>query len=133
MICHFPGIFDEKLVGYVWGDETLLGIILIQFQMKIMEQLLLFCANHYASQLVIYVEDDQDEVLGIYREFLYTEYLLLNQTNDNTQLTIPTHQYTFQNWSKFMNKVTLKFGQTLWQKQRTNPAVRHYLKTHPFG
>ena len=129
MICHFPNISDEKLNDYVWKDETLLGMILIQFQMKIMEQLLAFCANQYASNLVLYIDDAEIESLEIYREFLFTEGYPLPQTADNSEIIIPTNKQAIQKWTKYVNKINIEFRQTLWREQRLNPAIRQYLKT----
>ncbi len=131
VICHYPIIPDDDLNHYVWEDETLLGITLIQFQMKLMEQLLLFCTNHNASQLKIYADDGQEETLGIYREYLYANGSNLDRSGDNAQIIMPMCQQVSQDWLSFMNKVTLDFRQTLWRDQRTNPAIRHYLKHHP--
>jgi hypothetical protein len=50
VICHFPYVDDEDLLAAIGEDETLYGIVMIQFQMSILEQLFSFCANHYASK-----------------------------------------------------------------------------------
>ena len=133
MICHFPNISDEKLNDYVWGNETLLGMILIQFQMKIMEQLLTFCENQYASSLVVYADDTEADSLGIYREFLFTDGYSLPRVVDNPKIIIPINEQTNQKWAEYRTKVDSQFRQTLWREQRLNPAIRQYLKTHLLG
>src|SRR3990167_948898 len=70
VICHFSPINYESLNKLIMEDETLYSLILIQFQMKVMEQLLLFCSDQCASQLTIYMDDDQAGKFGIYESFL---------------------------------------------------------------
>jgi hypothetical protein len=133
VICHFPNISDEKLNDYVWEDEILLGMILIQFQMKTMEQLLVFCSNQHASNLIIYTDDTEAESLEIYREFLLTEGRSLSQVTDNFEIIIPINEQIVQKWDQYMKKVNIQFRQTLWREQRLNPAIHQYLKIHPLG
>jgi len=133
VICHFPNISDEKLNDYVWKDETLLGMILIQFQMKVIRQLLTFCANQHASNLVVYTDDARSESLGIYREFLFTEGYFIPETESNPEIIIPTNSQAIEKWDNYMNKVNIQLHQTLWREQSLNPAIRQYLKTHPLG
>lgn len=131
VICHFPKIAVEQFRSYIDEDDTLYGIIMIQFQMKILEQLFLFCATHYASKLIIYTDDTQADELEIYQNFLTYESQTLTQNGEQTEMIIPADPQTFKDWIDFMDRVTLKLRQTLWQDQRTNFAIRQYLKTHP--
>jgi hypothetical protein len=133
VICHFPKISDEILNAFVWEDDTLYAIVMIQFQLKILKQLFLFCATHFASTLIIYSDDDQAEDLEIYRDFLAYEDLDYIPKGDITEMVIPTNINAYEVFSEFMDIITLKFKQSLWQYQRINPAFNHYLKFHPFG
>ena len=133
VICHFPIIEGDELNSLVEEDETLFGMIMIQFQMKIMEQLLLFCGNHSANTLVIYTDDVQAEELEIYYDFLGQKDQVINERGEVTELIIPSHREAFDNWIDFMDEVNLKFRQTLWSEQSTNPTIREYLKYHPLG
>lgn len=130
VICHFPNISNEKLDDLVEGDETLLGMILVQFQMKILEQLLLFCATHYASKLVIFVDDAQADELEIYRDFLAYEDQTITPQGEKTEMIIPADREAFDQWIDFMEDVTIKFRQTLWREQKNNLAIRQYLERH---
>lgn len=131
VICHFPQICDLELSQFVEEDETLLGILMIHFQMKIFEQLLIFCSSHYAFKLIIYPDETYCEYLGIYREFLTcgAYNLEFDETND---ITVPINQQIHADWSDYMNQICLRLRQTLWQNQRKNFAIKNYLKTHPF-
>lgn len=56
----------------------------------------------------------------------------ISESGIRTQLVIPTNQKTFDRWSKHMAEVTHKFRRTLWADQRTNPILRHYLKSDSY-
>jgi hypothetical protein len=133
VVCHFPEILDEQLNTFIWEDETLYAIVLIQFQMKLMKELLIFCKNHHVSRLVIYPDDAQTEDFGIFQDFLIVEDLKCDEEDDKTKMVIPTTPETYDNWIEFMYEANLRFQQTLWRNQRKNPAIRHYLISHPFG
>jgi len=131
VICHFPNISDEKLQDLIWLDDTLYGIIMIQFQIKLLEQLLLFCATHYASKLIIFADDVQADALGVYQDFLTYKDQTLIYKGEKTEMVIPADRATFDAWIDFMEKITIDFRQTLWREQRSNPIIRQYLKNHP--
>lgn len=131
VICHFPNISDEKLQDHIWFDDTLYGIIMIQFQIKLLEQLLLFCATHYASKLIIFTDDVQADALGVYQDFLTYKDQILTYKGEKTEMVIPADRATFDAWIDFMEKITIDFRQTLWREQRSNPIIRRYLKNHP--
>jgi hypothetical protein len=131
VICHFPHIDDEKLSYSIDHDETLLGIVTIQFQMKVLEQLLKFCENHHASRLIIYADDDYYDYLGIYREFISCG--THNQDEcENTELAFTVDSQLIGDWKDYMNHINISFRQTLWQHQKGNFAIKNYLRKHPF-
>ena len=133
IICHFPKIADAQLKELVWEDVTLYGIIMVIFQMNILKQLLLFCAAHNASNLVIFADDAEAGELGIYRDFLYHKVQTSKPNGDNTEMIIPADRETFDAWMDFMEDVTIRFRQILWTGQKTNPAIHHYLKSRPLS
>jgi hypothetical protein len=132
VICHLPEISDEMLNAFIWEDDTLYAITMIQFQMRILKELLTFCTNHYAEKLVMYLEEDLVDEFGIYQDFLVYEDQIQNQEEGLTKMIIPVNSEIMEEWMDFMNQATLRFQQTLWQFQRKNPAIQHYLKSHPF-
>lgn len=133
VVCHFPQIEDEQMSKFIGEDETLYYTILLEFQMKVFKQLLMFCATHYAAALTIYSDDTQTDNLAIYRDVLNFENQVLVQNEDPTEIIIPLNQYTVDVFANFMDQVTLELQQTLWKDQRANSAIRYYLKSHPFG
>lgn len=130
VICHFPIIKGEQLKDFVEEDEILFGMFMIQFQMKILEHVLLFCASHYASKLLIFVDDAQADELEIYRDFLSHEDQTITSHGEKTEMVIPADRETFDQWVDFMEEVNIKFQQTLWREQKNNPIIRQYLENH---
>jgi hypothetical protein len=131
VICHFPQILDEDLFNFVEEDEILLGIIMIQFQMKILTHLLNFCMTHYATNLIIYPDDTYNDYLGIYREFLSVDGHAYEK-DAHAEVELPINQQIIDDWASFMDHINLKFRQSLWRDQRRNQAIKNYLKHHPF-
>jgi hypothetical protein len=132
VICHFPPIDDALLNKLVMEDETLYSFILIQFQMKVMEQLLLFCSDQCASQLTIYMDDDQAEKFGIYESFLVRQDKIVTVNGEQqTEMVMPADQETFDVWVDFMDQTRQNFQQTLWKDKKINPVIPFYLKSDP--
>jgi hypothetical protein len=131
VICHFPPIQDGHLNKLVMEDETLFGLILVQFQMRVMEQLFLFCSDQCASQLIIYMDDDQAEKFGVYESFLRRQGKVLTINGEQTEMVMPADQKTFDAWVDFMDKTCQNFRQTLWKDQKENPVIQFYLKSDP--
>jgi hypothetical protein len=127
VICHFPEISGEALSAFIEEDETLYGIIMTQFQMKIMNELLHFSARNNASNLVLYSDDSSGNTFMVYRDFFISE-----DEEDPQEMIIPLNHELNAKWADYTAQIFLKFAQTLWQGQRWNPAIRHYLETHPF-
>ncbi|MGV8947665.1 MAG: hypothetical protein ACOH1N_14655 [Lutibacter sp.] len=130
VFCHFPTLSDEGLNNFVAEDQSLCDIIMVQFQMKILEQLLLFCATHNASSLVIFADDVQADDLGVYQDFLTYEDQTFTSKGEKTEMVIPADRETFDAWIDFMDQTNGKFKQSLWRDQKTNPIIRQYLKMH---
>jgi hypothetical protein len=132
VVCEFSAISDEELDDFIWEDETLLGTILIQYQMRILEKLLTFCANHDAARLHLIIDEEESEKFGIYEDFICYETTFLSQETKKKMMTIPIEAKTFDGWLEFMENAHKKLIQALWADQRANPAIRHYLQSNPF-
>jgi len=127
VVCDFPPTLDESN-KYLNEDEDLYGLIALQFQMKILKELFLFCTQHDASQLAIYMDDNQAEGFGIYQDFLAYSEETLTGNGEKAKMVIPTDYKVFDKWNSFMAETNLKFEQNLWRNQRLNSAIRRYLK-----
>lgn len=128
VVCHFPTILNQPN-KFLEEDEDLYGSIVIQFEINVLEYLFLFCANHQAPQLIIHMDDGQSEGFGIYQEFLILCGGTLTEDDKKTKMVIPTNRDAFEKWRSFMAEANLKLEQGLWHEQRTNPAIRRYLKS----
>ena len=142
VICHFPKIDnDVQLKEFVWGDAILYRIVMVTFQMNILNQLFLFCETHKASKLVIFA-DNADE-LEIYQDFLahkdksksldLTGGKREEEKGEQTGIVIPVDKETLDIWAGFMKAVSIRFRQTLRDGQKTNPAIQHYLRFRPLS
>lgn len=131
VICRFPDMPAEGLYKIVGEDETLLGMVLIQFQLKVLESILLFCAEHLAIKLLVYTTyiTEEDHVLGVYSNLATREDVVHTQDGDKVQITMPAGSRTFDKLVDLMDDVRLRFTQGLWREQRTNPVIRRYLKS----
>lgn len=127
-ICDFSPTLNESN-KYLDEDETLYGIIAVQFQMKVLKELFLFCAKHEASELTIYMDDDQAEGFEIYQDFLIYCDEALTEKGEKTKMVISTSREIFDKWCSFMTEINLKLEQDLWREQRFNPVIRGYLKS----
>lgn len=133
VVCHFPDMPAEVLFAMIEEDETLLGMILIQFQVKVLEKLLLFCSEQCASYLFVHTSHvpEEDHALGIYSNLAAYEGLVPTATGNKVQIAIPTTMEPYDKLVDLMDKLNREFRQTLWREQRTNPAIRRYLKANP--
>ena len=129
VVCHFPRIADERLKKLIWEDPTLYRILMRIFQMKIMEQLLLFCAYHQASKLVIFTDGTQSDEFAIYKDFLTFQGQVTPTKQENAGIIMPADQKTLESWADFMEGIMIQFRQTLWREQKRNPAIQYYLKS----
>jgi hypothetical protein len=139
VICHFPKIFDVQLKEFIWGDITLYKIVMVTFQMNVLEQLFSFCEAHKASKLVIFA--DNDDELGVYKDFLVHKDESKNiypaggkweeERGEKAGIVIPVSRDTLDVWACFMKAITIRFRQVLLNEQKTNPAIQNYLKLFP--
>lgn len=127
VVCHFPNILNESN-QFLEEDEMLYGVIMVQFQMKILEQLFLFCGDHEASRLMIYMDDAPAEGFEIYHHFLAHQDRNLTTDGEQTTMVISVNVETLDRLRSFMTENNLKLEQGLWREQRFNPAIRQYLK-----
>lgn len=129
VICHFSNIADETFNAFIEEDATLYGALMIQFQMRIMEELLIFCADHEASGLIIYMDGAQAKDCGIYENILVHQDKTFTKLGEKTVMVIPTDRDTFDKWAALMQDVNHRLHQVLWVEQKLNPAIRTYLKS----
>ncbi|MGV8949377.1 MAG: hypothetical protein ACOH2E_08495 [Candidatus Paracaedibacter sp.] len=131
-ICHFPNILVEELDASIGEDEIFYGMIIIQFQMKILKQMLLFCGSHNIINLVIYADETSEgHALGIYQSLAIYEDKFPTTTGVKTKMIIPASQKTSDKLTGLMEGANYNFREALWRNQRTNYAIKAYLKADP--
>ena len=132
--CSFPPISLQKLNEKTSFDGYLQELLMGQFQLKILEQILLFCEQKDAANLMLTLNDtvnDADlDYLKFYRRFLVSEEQVTTARGEETQIIIPTDMDTYDSVVDFMDKIDREFRCALWRGQSINPAFREYLKSY---
>lgn len=125
--CNFPSINVSKFNETACWDEYLQGILMFQFQLKILEQLFLFCEERDAVNLTMVFNDTDLNYLEIYRRFSISEEEFLTSRGVQTKIVIQTDVGAYDNVIDFMDDIDTDLRQTLWHDQKSNPAFRKYL------
>jgi len=136
--CSIPPISLEKLNEKTGFDSYLQELLMGQFQLKILEQLLLFGDRQDAVTLTLTltltlhdtVNGAGLDYLKFYRRFLVSEEQVTTPRGKETQIVIPTEVDTYDNVIDFMDKIDREFRCALWRGQSINPAFREYLKSN---
>lgn len=127
--CGFPLIDRQRLRNKVQGDAYLVGMILVKFQLKILEELLLFADDKNAYQLILIFHESNLDYLEIYQQFLVAGEDMIRVKGEETEIVIPSNLETYEEVVDFDENVDKKFRQTLWHDQKVNPAFRQYLRS----
>jgi hypothetical protein len=130
LVADYPAIQEHKLAEKVNWDKYLQEIIKIQFQLEVLEQLLLFCEKFDAGFLIFNFDNANLDYLEIYRPFIVSEEETITSLGERTEITIPTDIETYDALIEFIYEINQDFCHTLWRYQKTNPAFRNYLKSH---
>lgn len=129
--CSFPAISLQKLHEKTGFDGYLQELLMGQFQLKLLEQLLLFCEEKGATNLVLTANDAVHgaglDYLKFYRFFLVSEEQVATSRGEETQIMIPAAAGTCDKVVDFMDKIDREFRCALWRGQSINPAFRDYL------
>lgn len=129
LVGNFPSINIQRFQQKIFWDEHLQGMILIQFQLKVLEQLLLFCEDKQAPYLLLTFNETNQDYLEIYQCFIVSEEEVLSTGAELTEITIPSDVSVYDDLIDLMEEVDHKFRKTLWREQGVNPIYREYLKS----
>ena len=130
VLCRFPNIDDSRLFRFCREDDTLFGILAVRFQMKIMEQLFIFCGEHHADSLILLTDEGQADQLDVYQDFVSSRTEVVTAKGRKVKMVIAAGYGQYDAWVDFMEEMKARFIQNLWGEQRTSPAVKNYLKAH---
>lgn len=128
--CNFPNIDMRQLAEKVGWDEYLQASIMVQFQLEILEQLLLFCGEKGAAHLVLTINEANYDDLEIYRHFAFSEVQVITAEGEQTEIAISSAAETFDEVIEFTDKFDADFWKDLWHDQKNNPLFRKYLIDH---
>jgi hypothetical protein len=128
--CSFPTIDVQRFNEKIGFDAYLQRLVMGQFQLKILEQLLLFCEQQDAVNLTLMMKDDNVDYLEIYSRFLVSAGQVTTAEGEQTEIIIPTGMQTYDKVIDFMDKIDREFQCALWREQSVNPAFREYLKSN---
>jgi hypothetical protein len=127
--CDFPTIDTKKFNEKVWWDEYLQGMLMLRFQLRILEQLLLFCEEQAATSLIIRVNDNNIDYLGVFDP--YADSIEETIKGEMVEAVIPTDVGIYDEVIDFIDRIEKDFRKELWREQGSNTAFRAYLKKHP--
>jgi hypothetical protein len=132
--CSFPSISLQNLNEKTSFDCYLQELLMGQFQLKILEQLLLFCEQEDAAHIMLTLNDTVNnadlDYLKFYRRFLVSEEQVTTSRGEETQIMISVDGKTYDAIVDFMEKIDREFRCALWRGQSINPAFRKYLKEY---
>jgi hypothetical protein len=126
--CNFPSISVQKFNEKIGFDVYLQGIVMFQFQLKILQQLFLFCEEKGAVNLILMINDTDLVYLDIYSRFIVSDKKVTTAKGEQTEIVIPIDEDTHDEIADFMDDVEKEFRKTLWHEQTVNAAFREYLK-----
>lgn len=111
--CALPRIDVQKFNEKACQDECLQEILMIQFQLKVLEQLFLFCEEKAAVNLILTMSDSNLDYLEMYRDFFISEEQVITARGEHTEVVIPTDMETYNKVIDFMDQVDKYVCQTL--------------------
>lgn len=128
--CGFSNFNLQDMNEKTGLDAYLQELLIGQFQLKILEQLLLFCEQENATSLILVVSDPDIDSMEIYSHFSASEKRVETEKGEATEIVIPTEEGTYDNIIDLMEKIDREFRCALWRGQSINPAFRAYLKSN---
>ena len=128
--CSFPAISLEKLNEKTGFDTYLQGILMFQFQLKILKQLFMFCEWKEAVRVILTIHDDMLDYIEIYSRFFVSKEYVTTPGGEQTQVVIPTDTHTYDEIIEFMDELENDFRKILWRGKNTNKAFQKYLKSN---
>lgn len=111
--CTLPRIDVQKFNEKACQDACFQEILMIQFQLKVLEQLFLFCEEKAAVNLILTMSDSNLDYLEMYRDFFISEEQVITARGEHTEVVIPTDMETYNKVIDFMDQVDKYVCQTL--------------------
>jgi hypothetical protein len=131
IVCDFPAIDGDVLNTFVNDDEFLFSSLIIHFHMNIMHQLLLFCEEHQASNLILNVDRNYYQELQSYEGIVSFPHPP-NTTGKKVTMMIDPIKTPSHKWEKSMRISIEELQKELWAEKNNNAVVYEYIKLNPF-
>jgi hypothetical protein len=130
VVCHFPDIATEDLDELVGEDEDIHAMILMQFQLKILKQILLFCNDHGNALTALIEAEDMasGHILAVYEKLTAYKNKVPTATGTKTQMLISATQGTFEKLDNLSDAINHELQKMLWENKGLNPAIWEYLR-----
>ena len=125
---EFPALQASGLDKKTLGDVYLQNMVVMQFLVKMMEQLLLFCEDKDAVTLSLGFNEQNNDYVEVYRGYFNEEAICYTSKGKWTRIGIPTSLEVYDEVIDFIDHIEQDFRSTLWREQRFNPVIRQYLK-----
>jgi len=132
LVCRFPMIEDGYLEAFVWEDVALIDPIMALFRIKILEQLLLFCANCNAIKLTIYADVLEANQLKDFNDFIVQKDQVTTYRGESTAFMIPTDRATYDKVIERMKQMSTDFQDFLYKNQHKDHVIQQYIKLNAF-
>lgn len=127
---NFPSIDGAMLYHKVWGNEYLQSSLTTRFYLNLLKSLFLICKEENTNGLVFNVDDHDQDLLEIYRNFIMAEAQVMTSKGEQTQIMISATAEAYDKLMDLIEKVNQDLHQTLWRNHKDNPIFRIYLKSY---
>jgi hypothetical protein len=118
--------FNEK----VCWDAYLQAMLLLQFQLKILEELLLFCEEKDVVTIMLTLNDTEEDDIEVFQRFSLSSERVITPNGEQAKIVIQAGTKTYDSIIDFIDEINRNFHQALWRNQKTNAAFRNYIKGH---
>lgn len=125
----FTVIDLTKLNKKVFDDEYLCNMLLFQFQLNMLEQLLLFSEEVDAGQLILIFNEKNQHYYDVFEPFVTSKEEVISRNGEGLEITIPCTLAVYDQLIDLIEEVEHGLQQTLWREQKYNPTYRNYLKS----
>jgi hypothetical protein len=129
VICHFPVIQEEYLETFLWEDELLVNMVMIQFYLKVLERLFVFCANHNALKLIVHANAREAKKLSVYEKFAVHKEEIISHHGRTKTLSFQVNTGTYDELVDTMAQIADDFRHLL---EDDDPVVQQYAKLSAF-
>jgi hypothetical protein len=131
MACEFLPVDATGMAEKIMPDDYIYHAVFIQFQLQMLEKILLFSREKEAASLVLVFNRNTRDNIEIYREYITLEQDVITPSGQEIHAYIPVCASLCTQVAETLGRLGQDFRQTLWRNQKINKAQQHYLHSHP--